>query len=172
METQTQEAPIDIATSKPRKRTAKPRVDGSSEMGKLANLPVKASAFGREYEIKRFSLFQIAQSLTHIAPLQYAVQEITNKGGQLNRGEIAGILLASLSISGESIINIVSIATLEPIEWVGEQDDPIGAMEVLTCVVEKNSDFFSPESLARVKGLFERLQQAIPALSGITSTLS
>jgi hypothetical protein len=171
METQTHEAPIDIATSKPRTpRKPKAAPDGPSEMQKLANLPAKANAFGRQYEIKRFSLYQIAQALTHITPLQYAVQELTNKGGQLTKGEIAAVLLASLSISGESIINLVSIATTEPVEWVGEQDDPIGAMEVLTAVVEKNSDFFSQENMDRVKGLLARLQQAIPALSGITST--
>lgn len=172
METTAQEVPVDITGAKSRKRTLKAKPDGASEMQKIANLPVKASAFGKKYEIKRFNLIQIAQALTHITPLQYAIQEMANREGELSRGEIVSILLASLSISGESIISLVSIATTEPPEWIGEQDDPIGAMEVLTCVVEKNSDFFSQENMERAKGLLARLQQAIPALSGITSTPS
>lgn len=155
--------------TKPRKRVARNDQE-ASEMQKIANLPVKVKAFGQEYEVAKFSLVQIARALTHIGPLQYAVQQLADRGTQLSRGEIAGVILASLSISGESIIGLVSIATSEPVEWIEQQNDPIGAMEILTAVVEKNADFFSHENIERVKGLFGRLQQAIPALSGLTST--
>lgn len=170
METETQAQVENIR--KPRKRKAQVQDGGATEIQKVANLPVVVSAFGRKYTIKKFTLGQIAQAVVYVGPLQYAVQQIADHKGTLSRGQIASIVLASLSQSGYSIIGLISVATSEPSEWIEEQDDPIGAMEILTATVEKNADFFSQQNIARVKALLGRLQQAIPALSGITSTPS
>lgn len=153
---------------KTRKHKAQP-TDGTTELQKVANLPTVVNAFKRKYTIKKFTLGQIAQAVVYVGPLQYAVQQIADHKGALSRGQIASIVLAALSQSGYSMIGLISVATTEPAEWIEEQDDPIGAMEILTATVEKNADFFSQENIARVKTMFARLQQAIPALSGITS---
>lgn len=145
-------------------------MDQGSEFQKVANLPDTVNAFGRKYKIQQFNIGQIAQALTYSGPLQYAVQQLADRGTGLSRGEIAGVVLAALSISGESMIGLVSVATSEPIEWIQEQKDALGAAEILTAVVERNADFFSPENIDRVKSLAERWQRAIPALSGLTST--
>ena len=142
------------------------------EIQKVAKLPVAANAFGRKYTIKKFSLGQIAQSLIYVGPLQFPVQQIADHDGELSKGQIVNIVLGALSQSGYAMIGLICVATSEPSEWIEEQDDAIGGLEVLTAVVEKNADFFSPENIKRAKGLFARLQAAIPALSGITSTPS
>lgn len=157
-------------TRKPRKRKAQVQDNGATEIQKVANLPVVVNAFGRKYTIKKFTLGQIAQAVIYVGPLQYAVQQIADHKGALSRGQIASIVLASLSQSGYSIIGLISVATSEPSEWIEEQDDPIGAMRILTATVEKNADFFSQENIEEIKAMGASWLQAIPALSGIIST--
>jgi hypothetical protein len=108
--------------------------------------------------------------MTYLGPLQYLVQELTDKNQTPSPGQLAGLVIGALSISGESVIGLISIATSEPIEWIGAQDDELGALELLTATVEKNTHFFSRENIEKYKALAARLQRAIPALSGLTST--
>lgn len=167
---------MEIATNtqpeKPRARKVKPQDDQAGEFQNIANLPIPVKAFGREYQIKKFTIFQLAQAMTYLGPLQYVVQEVADKYKELTTGQMVSVVVGALSISGESLIGLISIATSEPIEWIGAQDDELGALEVITAVVEKNTHFFSPENIERYKVLFGRLQQAIPVLSGLTSTPS
>lgn len=163
METETQ---VQSAPKQRKRRATKP---ATPEIHKIANLPTVVSAFGRKYTIKKFSLGQIAQSLIYVGPLQYAIQQITDFKGELTRGQIVTIMLGALSQSGYSMIGLISVATSEPSEWIEEQDDAIGGMDILTATIENNADFFSKENIERLKGMGERLQAAIPALSGIMS---
>ena len=167
MQTETEIKPKPRAS---RKRQPKPQPAQETEIEKLVNLPVVVPAFGREYEIGRFSIFQLAQAMTYLGPLQYVVQEIADRRESLSQGQIASVIFGALSISGESMIGLVSVATSEPSEWIGEQKDEIGALRILTATLEKNAHFFSPENIEEYKALLGRLQQAIPALSGLTST--
>lgn len=145
----------------------------ATELQNVANLPVRVKAFGREYEIKKFSIQQLAQAMTYLGPLQYVVQELATPTLQpRSAGQIASVVVGALSISGESVIGLISVATSEPAEWIGAQDDELAALELLTATVEKNTHFFSPENIERYKVLFSRLQNAIPGLSGLTSTPS
>jgi hypothetical protein len=165
---------MDIATdtkqaSKPRKAKAQVQTE-ASEIQNVVNLPIPVKAFGQEWEIKKFSIGQIAQAMTYLGPLQYVVQELADKPQPLSSGQIASVVLAALSISGESIIGLLSVAISQPAEWIQAQDDELGALRLLTATVEKNTHFFSQENIAEYKELVGRLQQAIPALSGLTST--
>ena len=160
-ETETQAAP--------KQRRRKAAQLETPEIHKVVNLPIVVSAFGRKYTIKKFSLGQIAQSLIYVGPLQYAIQQVTDHQGELSRGQVFTIVLGALSQSGYSMIGLISVATSEPSEWIEEQDDAIGGMDILTATIEKNADFFSKENIERLKAMGGRLQAAIPALSGITS---
>jgi len=157
-----------VSTRRDQRSTA----DQASELQNLANIPVTVPAFGREYQISRFSIHQLAQAMTYLGPLQYVVQQFADRREGISQGEIVSIVLGALSISGESVIGLISVATTEPIEWIGAQKDELAALELLTATIEKNTHFFSQENIERYKALLGRLQAAIPALSGLTSTPS
>ena len=168
---QTEET-IPHVSQKPRKSKVH---QATPELHKMANLPVVVQAFGREDAVKKFSLGQIAQSLAYVGTMQHVIkaiaEHIEEKGG-MSGADVANIALPALSQSTYAMIGLLCVATSEPPEWIEDQDDIFGGMEILTAVVEKNADFFSPENIKRAKGLFARLQAAIPALSGIKSTPS
>ena len=162
-------------THKARPRKAKAARDEQSEMQKMVNLPSVVHAFGRKYTVKKFTLGQIAQSLGYVGSLQHLITSIVShieEHGGLSNAQAVNLILPVLAQSTYSMIGLLSVATGEPVEWIEEQDDPIGGIDILTTAVEKNASFFSPENIARLKAMGGRLQNAIPALSGITSTPS
>lgn len=137
-----------------------------SVLQELVNAPAHVKAFGKSYEIRQFNLGQTAMALEYIGPLRYVFAELVKPGA-----DVVSIIFTALQFSGESALGLISVATEEPADWLKSQDTMDG-LEVLTAVIEKNADFFSPENITRVKGMFGRLQSKIPALGGATSTPS
>lgn len=172
----------------------------------IVNIPVPVKAFGRTYEIKRFSLGQFARSLNYITPLSALLQGLVRSGSlktnlqalteaeqaeldeilasaspafrdrvfgalipqsESDRSEWIPAIVGALSMSGDSMMGLISVATYEPIEWLEEDDkDPFEGIELLSVIVEQNLDFFSPEKIAKLKAIVERLTPKINALSG------
>lgn len=169
METETKTPVQNIR--KPRKHKA----DDGAELQKVSNVPAVVDAFGRQYTIKKFTLGQIAQALGYVGPLQYLIKSVVEhieQHGALSNAQAVTLILPVLAQSTYAMIGLISVATGEPSEWIEEQDDPIGGMDILTTSLEKNADFFSQKNMERLKAMGGRLQAAIPALSGITSTPS
>jgi hypothetical protein len=181
----------------------------------IVNVPVPVKAFGRTYDIKRFSLGQFARSLNYITPLsaviQTAVREWAMSRGrqssladaeynqlmnehlvsatpefrervrlaliasaastesQMDRSEWILAIVGALSMSGDSIMGLISVATYEPLEWLDDKD-PFEGIELLSVIVEQNLDFFSPEKIAKLRSIAERLTPKINALYGGTLT--
>lgn len=145
-----------------------------SEQGQaeeIVNIPQPVSAFGRSYEIKRFSLYQFACSLNYITPLSALLQGfMRSQTTPDDRSEWIPAIVGALSMSGDSVMGLISVATYEPLEWLQEGDkDPFEGIELLSVIVEKNLDFFSPEKIAKLKAIADRLTPKINALSGGTS---
>ncbi len=170
---------MDIATDQTKAKAARPRAvkqqaaTEASEIEKLANVPLPVKAFGREYGVKRLTLGQIAQSLAYVGTLQTVIKQVADeydKRGSLSNAQIGAIAVGSLANSTYSMIGLLSVVTTEPIEWLEEQDDIIGATDLLTAAIEKNAPLFSKNNLAHLKANMGRIQEAIPALSGLTST--
>lgn len=134
----------------------------------IVNIPEVVKAFGRSYEIKRFSLGQFARSLNYITPLSIVLQTYV-KGQSVDRQDWIPAIVGALSMSGDSMMGLISVATFEPLEWLDDKD-PFEGIELLGVIVEKNLDFFSPEKIARLKGILDRLTPKINALYGGTST--
>jgi hypothetical protein len=131
----------------------------------VANTPKPVKAFGREYEIKKFNVGQIAHAMGYITPIRFVFSELIKP-----QADVVNILLGAVQMCGEDAIGLVSVATYEPIEWIAEQENEIEFLDLFTTVIEKNAPLFSPENIARVKEMLERLQSKIPALGGLTST--
>ena len=144
--------------------TTKTKEHTQTVLEEMVNAPIPVKAFGKTYEIKKFGLGQTARALEHIGPIKYVLGELIRP-----QADVVNILLTALQISGESMLGLISVATSEPVEWLEEQDTMEG-LEILTAVVEKNADFFSPQNIKRGKEIFARLQSKIPALGGATST--
>lgn len=127
----------------------------------LLNVPEKVKAFGREYEIKRFTVGQLLQAAQYIAPLSY-LTEIAQQAD-------IGLLMQVLAEARKSALGLLSIATEEPPEWL-EQQDPLEAYEILATTVERNANyFFDSENKRRFDAATARIKKAIPA-SGMPST--
>lgn len=121
----------------------------------LVNAPEKIPAFGKEYDIKRFTVGQLMQAAEHIAPLSYLI-EIAQQGNAVS------LLMEVLATARKPALGLLSIATEEPIEWL-EQQDPIEAYEVLAGTVERNARyFFDPENKRRLEAATARIKKAIP----------
>lgn len=176
-----------------------------SQAEAIVNVPTLVKAFGREYEIKRFSLGQFARSLNYINPLSAVLQawmraerakanercrqcvqivsvpahtdpnhpefHTYNPTPGMDRADWIPDIVAALSISGESILGLISVATFEPIEWLDDKD-PIEGLELLTVIVERNLDFFSEKNIKRLIAAVERLTPRIQELYGAASTTS
>lgn len=139
----------------------------------LANVPTPVKAFGRTYQIKRFSLYQFACSLNYITPLSALLQGLVRAQSTSDRAEMIPAIVGALSMSGDSMMGLISVATYEPLEWLQEEDkDPFEGIELLSVIVEKNLDFFSEENIARLSTIIERLTPKITALYGAASTIS
>lgn len=137
-----------------------------SQAEEIVNIPQIVKAFGRTYEIKRFSLGQFARSLNYIGPLAGVLQTWV-RGPVMDRADWVPAIVGALSMSGDSMIGLISVATYEPIEWLEEGDkDPFEGIELLTVIIEKNLDFFSEQNINRLVAAIERLTPKIQQLYG------
>lgn len=137
----------------------------------VVNHPVTVKAFGRKYEIKKFTMGHLVRALPYIAPLGYLMRSAKIEEGQPVLDQYAALFVSALHLSGEPAMGLISVATSEPIEWLEEQD-PLDGLELLTTIVEKNVDyFFQPDNLGRIKAVRARLQSVIQRHGGATSTI-
>lgn len=149
--------------------------DKVSELKEIVNAPETVSAFGRTYEIKKFTFGPMTQALEYVGPLGYLLRKLNemprDAAGKIvaDTGAMMDFAVTAASISGPSIFGIVSVATQEPTEWLEEQD-AIEGLRVFAKVVEKNLDFFSQENMGLLTDLIGGLQQKIPESGGDLST--
>jgi hypothetical protein len=147
----------------------------------IVNHPKLVNAFGRSYEIRRFTLGPAFRAAEFVAPFGFLFKTImqfpreTDEKGRLKikatEDQFVELAVTAISISGPSAIGLISIATGEPIEWL-EDKDPFDGLDVLAAVLEKNLSFFTPENIARVTKMFGGLQHAILNFGGNTATTS
>lgn len=136
-----------------------------SQLEEALNQPQIVKAFGRNYEISRFTMGPLIRALPYLAPLGYVLRSAA-------QADATEAIVTALHVSGEPALGLISVATSEPIEWF-EDKDPIDGLELLTVIVEKNADyFFEPANVERVKAAFARLQSTIQRHGGAISTTS
>lgn len=145
------------------------------ETSEIINDPVHVKAFGKQYEIKRFTLGPAFRALEYVGPFGYLLKAVMNlprddQGNVLaGKDEMLDLAITAISISGPSALGLISVATNEPPEWL-EDKDPFEGIDILAAVLEKNLDFFSPANIERVTKMFGGLQRATLAFGGNTST--
>lgn len=141
----------------------------------LVNTPEIVSAFGKTYEIKRFTLGPLTQAAEYVGPLGYLLKRLlmvpkdANGRPQLDEEAIMDFAVTAVSISGPSVMGLISVATKEPVEWLNEQD-PMDGMRVFAKVVEKNLDFFTQANFDNLKAAFAPLMERILKLGGESQT--
>lgn len=128
-----------------------------TELGQITNLAEPVKAFGKTYNIAQFKVGQFAQVLEYSGFIGVLFVQAAKLSKQPSLEEVLTFVTQGVGVSSPAIIPIISIAIKEPIEWIEEQDDPIGALEIFVKVVEKNRNFFTPENLQRVKAIFRNL---------------
>jgi len=145
----------------------------TTSIQELVNVPEVVKAFGRSYEIKKFTLGPMTQAMEYVGPVGYLLQWVNElprgENGQPSPGDMLQLVTRAASISGPSIMGLISVATQEPIEWL-EQQDAMDGLRIFAKVVEKNLDFFSEENIRQVGTMFDGLQRKIPTSGGDTST--
>ena len=116
---------------------AQPQSSPSPQTEEILNLPKIVPAFGREYEIKRFTLGPAFRAAEFVAPFGFLFKTILNfprdeKGQiQASQDEFIELAVTAISISGPSAIGLISIATNEPVDWL-EDKDPFDGLEILS----------------------------------------
>ncbi len=146
-----------------------------SVLEELVNAPEKVQAFGRTYEIGKFTLGPMTRALEYVGPMGYLLKRLMSlpkdaKGRPaLGREEALDFAVTAISISGPSVMGLISVATNEPAEFL-EVQDPMDGIKVFVKVVEKNLDFFTQQNFDQIAGLFGNLLQRVPKLGGDTST--
>lgn len=146
-----------------------------STLKEIVNEPEIVLAFGRSYEIKKFTFGPLTQALEFVGPMGYLLRKLAelpkNKKGKIdvNADAMLDLAVTAVSISGASVFGLVSVATREPIEWL-EAQDAMDGIKVFAKVLEKNLDFFSQSNIDKIKDIFGGLQDKIPTIGGDTST--
>jgi hypothetical protein len=147
---------------------------GQPGLREVANTPERVKAFGKEYEVRRFTLRDVAEAVQYLGPLSYvlrymdAFQKDAEGRPVIARGDMIELAIRAVSLSGDSAIGMLSVITKEPVDWL-EQQDPMDGLELLVMGVEKNLDFFSEKNIARAKALFGRLGAVLPQRGGTPS---
>lgn len=163
-ETAQQEAPPDVRQEQ-------------AQTAEIVNAPKIVKAFGREYAIRRFTLGPAFRAAEFVGPFGFLFKTVMkwprdDKGQFIaTEDQMVELAVTAVSISGPSAIGLISVATNEPIEWL-EDKDPFDGLEVLSAVLEKNLDFFTPANIEKVTRMFGGLQRAILNYGGSTSTTS
>lgn len=173
IDTDTQSSP-----SQPVVGEAPPRPAPQSSTEQITNPPTLVPAFGKTYPIARFNLRQAFDSLEFIAPFGFLLEQITafprDEEGKFrpSQKQLIELAITAISVSGPSALGLISVATHEPVEWLGEQSNPMDGFKILAAVLGHNLDFFSPENIAEATRMFDGLQRAILTIGGSTSTTS
>lgn len=154
--------------------TAPPQQPSQGEA--IVNTPRLVNAFGKTYEIRRFTLGPAFRAAEYVGPFGFLFKTILRfprdeKNGQLiiSKDEMLELAVTAISISGPSALGLISVATNEPPEWL-EDKDIFDGLDILAAVLEKNIDFFTPENMARMTKMFDGLQRAMLTIGGNTST--
>jgi hypothetical protein len=146
-----------------------------AQLPRIFNLPETVSAFGREYQIRRFNLGQLAQALEWAGFIGVLVVQAMKLGTKPTEEELVTFIAQGVGVSSPAFLPIISIATQEPVEWLSERDEPedlIDAVRIFVKAVVKNRDFFTPANLDRFKAMFAELAPTIPTSGGPSSTIS
>jgi hypothetical protein len=138
----------------------------------IVNLPESVHAFGREYQIGKFNLGQMAQALEYSGYIGVLIIQALKMNSQPTQEELISFITQGVAVSSPALVPIISIATKEPVQWVEEQEDTIGGLEIFAKVVQKNRHFFTPENVERVKQMFAGLLPKTPMSGGESSTTS
>jgi hypothetical protein len=139
---------------------------------KIVNLPETVKAFGREYQIGKFNVGQMAQALEYSGYIGVLIVQAMKLGTAPTQEDLISFIMQGVGVSSPALVPIISIATKEPIEWIEEQEDFVGSLEVFAKVVLKNKDFFTPENIERVKKAFAGLIPETLTSGGESSTTS
>lgn len=137
-----------------------------STIENVVNAPEIVEAFGRKYEIKRFTMGPLVRALPHIAPLGYLLRSA-------QQGDVSDILVNALAVAGEPAMGLLCVATSEPVEWF-EDKDPIECLKLIRVIIEKNAPyFFDSANLDLLQGEFMKIGAVIekfaPKSGGATS---
>jgi hypothetical protein len=146
-----------------------------AQLPRIVNLPEPVKAFGREYQIRRFNLGQLAQALEWAGFIGVLVVQAIKLGTKPTEEQLVTFIAQGVGVSSPAFLPIISIATQEPIEWLSERDQPedlIDAMKIFVKAVGKNRDFFTPENIERFRAMFAELVPETPTSGGPSSTIS
>lgn len=152
---------------------AKSKHQPATSLEEIVNLPERIQAFGKSYEIRQFTLGPMTQAMEFIGPMGYLLRKLSeypkdSKGNlKMSADQAMDFAVTAISISGPSVLGLISIATKEPLEWLEEQD-PMDGLRIFAKVVEKNIPFFSRDNMDLVTQLLGSLQRQIPTLGGGT----
>lgn len=137
----------------------------------IVNAPELVTAFGRTYAIGKFTLGPMTRALEYVGPMGFLLKRLMalpkDEQGRPKSTpeEMLDFAITAISISGPSVMGLISVATNEPPEFL-ETADPMEGLQIFVKVVEKNLDFFTQQNFDKISGMFSSLMQQIPRIGG------
>ena len=107
------------------------------------------------YCIKPFKLGELPKVLKAINPIVGVFAGLAQKNANMLE-----VVTGILSEGGDNILQLMAIATKQPQEFIDELDLDEG-IEVLTAVIEVNSDFFFKKALPKMTEMIQKLNGQI-----------
>lgn len=130
-----------------------------NELGAVIPDVVEVTAGGETFKLKRFSLGQLKYATAHAALITLLFNAMQD--GKASPFEI-------ITNGGDSVVELLAIATKKPVEWCEELGPDEGA-ELLLAVAEVNLSFFVNALSPLLKGWTERATRLAAAIPNKTA---
>lgn len=138
-------------------------MSAESELTDIVNAGQEVSLMGETFRVKKFTLGPMTRVMPYLGPLAYVFRQIFEKPKDekgrpvINDAETLELAITALSISGESVMGVLSVVSGKtPIEL--EDADLIESAEVFAAVIQQNAPLFSRQSLDKFKGVWGKVQ--------------
>lgn len=134
-----------------------------SELANIVNAGKRVTLMGETIYVKKFTLGPMTRVMPYLGPLAYVFRQIFEKPKDdqgrpiVTEAEILELAVTALSISGESVMGVLSVVSGKTPEEL-ENADLMESAEVFAAVVQENAPLFSRQSLDRFKGVWAKVQ--------------
>jgi hypothetical protein len=138
-------------------------MSAEDQLSQIVNVGQEVSLMGETFRVKKFTLGPMTRVMPYLGPLAYVFRQIFEKPKDdkgrpiISDAEMLELAVTALSISGESVMGVLSVVSGKTQEEL-EGADLMESAEVFAAVVQQNAPLFSRQSLDRFKGVWAKVQ--------------
>ena len=133
------------------------------QLASIVNAGRQVTLMGESFTVKKFTLGPMTRVMPYLGPLAYVFRQLFDRPKDakgrpiITDAETLELAVTALSISGESVMGVISVVTNKTPQDL-EEADLMEAAEVFGAVIEQNAPLFSRENLEKLKGVWAKVQ--------------